>query len=104
MTRPKEIARRLQVWMDKVNITQSQLAERTGLSQPWVSRIVRGDFKRVTEPVHILCKYAGIDIKKTQKPDPEGVKEIMDGVYEVWDGSIKGAREIKNLLITISKI
>ena len=104
MSKPKEISHQLQVWMEKVNITQSQLAERSGVSQPWVSRIVRGDFKRITEPVQALCKYADIDIKRRRLEDPEAVQEIWDGINEIWDGSRQSAQDIKKLLITVSRM
>jgi transcriptional regulator with XRE-family HTH domain len=43
-----ESGNRLQVAMDMLNLTQAQLAEQTGLAQPYISDVCRGRHSTIT--------------------------------------------------------
>lgn len=67
-------------------ISQAELAQRLGLTQPQVSRLLSGKVKRESRSFADLCKLlSGTDLQHTSADAvPE---EIRAAVLEVWDGT-----------------
>jgi len=68
------------------------------ISQPWLSRIVAGKFRRPTRVVRFLADYASIRLFDDGEKDAEGSKLIAQTVAEVWNGSRPHADLIAKLI------
>jgi transcriptional regulator with XRE-family HTH domain len=64
--------------------TQSSLSERSGISQPQISRMLSGETKRISKAVKTLCRYASLPI-----PEPLLTRD-QEGIIQ---------QEVQNLLI-----
>lgn len=74
----------------------------TGIHQSQVSRILRGDFLRLSKNVQLLCKTLCIDphYPATTKKNPR----LSKLVCEVWDGSKKHEEVLVRLLDAVADI
>jgi hypothetical protein len=90
--------------MQRQELTESDLARRASqrggvtLSQSWVSRVARGEFKRPTERVRRLVTYAGIEMFEKGSVSELGEKRIQQALRSSWDGSLAQATIIANLI------
>ena len=58
-----KLAEALRVWMEREELTQSEIAKRLGISQPRVSEIVRGKVELLSLDYLVgLCAKAGIPV------------------------------------------
>ncbi|MFY0678399.1 MAG: hypothetical protein JXR18_14070 [Neptuniibacter sp.] len=71
-------------------------ADNTGVDQSQVSRILSGNFVRITPNVKKICKYANISLNKHSAITSKNVFSALD---EVWDGS----EEVERLLVNAIK-
>jgi transcriptional regulator with XRE-family HTH domain len=82
------IAERLRRAMAAAGWTQMGLADKSGVDQSQLSRILKGEFVRITENVKKVCKYANVDFAATasNKPLPKAVatalRDLLDGTKE----------------------
>ncbi|MFD1554144.1 helix-turn-helix domain-containing protein [Paraburkholderia silviterrae] len=61
----------------KLGLTQEEAARRTGISQPKVSGLLRGDFSNLSERKLMDClNLLGYDIEITVKPAAEPVGQL----------------------------
>ncbi len=104
MRNPTEIGRDLATWKRKRQLTESYIAHATSISQPWVSRILNGKFKRLTPAVQRLCEYADIDIEYQVVRSVKGFARLSNALDAVWDGTDVDARRIEKLLRAVSQI
>lgn len=83
----QDVAGRLRAFMDRNGLSQAQLAEKAGVSQPTVSRALSGKGERRGAARSRLFSYVGI----SEYP-PSGAKaEALDRSCEEWEGHM--ARE-----------
>lgn len=88
---------RLRHAVDSRLITQSQIANVTGIDQSQVSRILAGQLIRASANVQKLCKFANqLAIFGMHDPRQSGV--LMDALSSVWDGSPEHAAAIANVI------
>ena len=97
------IAKALRTIFADRNMTQSHIAEATGIHQSQVSRILRGRFARIDGNVKRICKYANIKPGKIGS-DPSGNRVLMDALRGVWDGTDEHARLIARILKDIGAL
>lgn len=77
-------------------LTQTEIARETGIHQSQVSRIMNGDFTRVTaKSVRRLCEFAHI---RTEADDLSLTSTLQNTLRGIWDGSKAQERAIVNLL------
>jgi len=105
MRNANNIGSDLRRWMRRRKITEHELAQRVSaenedfpVTQSWVSRIIRGEFRRPTERVRSVAAYANIQIFERKVSHPEGEKIIRDAVSRSWDGSLSHAAVIARLI------
>lgn len=99
-----EIGRDLATWKRKRHLTEIYIAHATSISQPWVSRILNGEFRRLTPAFQRLCEYADIDIEYQSVKSAEGFARLSNALDAVWDGTDVDARRIEKLLRAVSQI
>lgn len=64
-------------------LKQGEIAFGAKVHQSQVSRILKGDFRRVSKNVMQICKFAGISFTHEQTLSPK-LQKALEGV---WDGS-----------------
>ncbi|OGA41794.1 MAG: hypothetical protein A3G28_04800 [Betaproteobacteria bacterium RIFCSPLOWO2_12_FULL_68_19] len=75
------------------------IAARTGIHQSQVSRLLRGQFRRVSPNVRKLLEYKPYVKKKT--PDIEAKQAVIRAALRTWDATPEGARALVRLLRSV---
>lgn len=100
---PKEIGRALKANFKSRKLSQEAVAAANGMHQSQVSRVVRGQFKKVDGSVKALCKYASLSII-VDKRDPSTNPKLMSALSNLWDGSERHADAIAKVLTAMGQI
>ena len=68
--------------------TQESLSRKLRIHQSQISRVLRGDFKRLSPHVRRLCEYAGLSLDKLEaKPRVPPAGKLLAEVNNLWDGT-----------------
>lgn len=104
MSREKKlatIAKEVELFMKSNGFrTQSALSKASGVHQPTISRLLRGELRRIASEVKSLCDYANISIYTDQDPGENAV--LITALREVWDGTDEDAARIANVLRSVA--
>lgn len=69
-----------------MRLSQAEIAEKTGMSQPQVSRILAGRFNRLSKKVMQICRF--LDVQSSVLiPTGHLSKRLSDAVLAAWDGT-----------------
>lgn len=105
MRAPTLIASDLREWMEVRGYTELELVEKLAsrkdgltISQPWISRILSGKFRRAGRAVREVAAYASIPIYEKNSADPAGAKVIERAIKSCWNGSRAHADLIAKLI------
>lgn len=71
----RRLARRLRALMTRESLNQSQIAEKTQVDQPFVSRVLNCDYKRVSSRVRAISEYVNMLEKESAIP-PEAATAV----------------------------
>lgn len=77
-----------------------QVAAATHIHQSQVSRLFRGQFKRLSPNVRRLLAYAA-DGKPVAEPAQAGKKAVVRAALNTWDATPEGARALVRLLRSV---
>lgn len=77
-----DVPSELETLLRRDGITQAELAERAGVSQPTVSRAKRRVPVRISVGYGRLCNYIREELDETSLPP-----QASDALTEIWDGS-----------------
>ena len=75
------------------------IAARTGIHQSQVSRLLRGQFRRISPNVRKLLGYRPGVAAKT--PDVEAKRAVIRAALRTWDATPQGARALVRLLRSV---
>ena len=75
------------------------IAARTGIHQSQVSRLLRGQFRRVSPNVRRLLDYKP-EVKK-RTPSTEAEQAVIRAALRTWDATPEGARALVRLLRSV---
>lgn len=89
----QELSERLHKILGDNKWSQAQLARTAGVSQPSVSRALRGDLLRRGRARERLFKYAGIE-----DLDPKGTERVVAAFRRIWDKSEAHADAIARVI------
>lgn len=78
-----------------------RVSEATRIDQSQVSRILAGNFVRVSPNVREICKYANITVNEKAKKPKVLSKKLIDTIRNVWDGSPEVEELLCNMIISI---
>lgn len=89
--------------------SQEEIEALTGVDQSQISRVFRGEFRKLTENVMILCKYAGVEPLNVSQDkvfvsDEQGRERILKVFDTVWDGSKDHADAIAHLILATRRL
>ena len=76
-----------------------ELAARTGIHQSQVSRLLRGQFRRLSPNVRRLLGYKPEARKRT--PDTGARQAVIRAALKTWDATPEGARALVRLLRSV---
>ncbi|MGY4167531.1 helix-turn-helix domain-containing protein [Bradyrhizobium sp. USDA 4529] len=82
------------------HLSAMDISRSSGVDQSQVSRILAGDFKRISQNVMQICNFLGINPGRfvgSLPGDDDTRRRIADSALSVWDGTPEGAE----LLISI---
>lgn len=83
----KEVTERINAYKERNKLTQKDIANAVNINQSQVSRILNGEFKRISKNVQLICEYAKIELKgKTTGVEPSENEELMSALKTVWNG------------------
>jgi hypothetical protein len=77
-----------------------QVAADTHIHQSQVSRLFRGQFKRLSPNVRRLLAYAA-DRKPAAEPAPAAKEAVVRAALNTWDTTPEGARALVRLLRSV---
>ncbi|EHR40942.1 hypothetical protein [Alishewanella jeotgali] len=78
-----------------------RVSEATKIDQSQVSRILAGNFVRVSPNVREICKHANITVNEKAKKPKVLSKKLIDTIMDVWDGSPEVEELLCNMIISI---
>lgn len=79
----------------------NKISRLVGIPQYRVSRILSGDFSRITSSVIKICIYANISIDEYRTRVPFKVYEMID---DLWDGTEEAEEALMNILGGLKKL
>jgi len=98
-----EARRRLLALAEKVPTVQA--AAQTGIHQSQVSRLFRGQFRRISPNVRTLLDYASAGARPRAARATESGKEVViREALKTWDSTPEGARALVRLLKSVREM
>jgi hypothetical protein len=79
-----------------------EVAARTGIHQSQVSRLLRGQFRRVSPNVRKLLGYK--PGKGKGKPEEQDRRAVIQAALRTWDETPQGARALVKLLRSVEEL
>lgn len=89
--------------VERLAITQQQIAKATGISQSQVSRILSGATRNQSKAYRRVCVYVE-RFERTNGPDPAKNSEIMDALRSTWDGTEPHAKLLARILKDLGEL
>jgi len=88
----------------RLGISQSQIAEAVGASQPQVSRVLAGRGSKPTRLLDEVCSFveryqAGVTAEAVRAND-----DLIDAIKVAWDGSASHARALSAVIRSLSAL
>lgn len=83
----QDVAGRLRAFMDRNGLSQAQLAEKAGVSQPTVSRALSGKGERRGAARSRLFSYVGISEYPPSGAKAEARERVAEAFERVWEHS-----------------
>jgi len=82
-----------------------RIATDTGIHQSQVSRLLRGQFQRISPNVRVLVAYAAqAKARRPQAPAPAAKAAVIKAALRTWDATPEGARALVRLLRSVREL
>lgn len=81
--------------------TQSDVCAATGVPQPQISKVLKGQRKRLTASMRALCLYADLDVAQEQPP---ALGELAQLLQTLVDGNPAVANCVKGVLQSLAPL
>jgi len=82
-----------------------RIATDTGIHQSQVSRLLRGQFQRISPNVRVLVAYAAqAKARRRQAAVPAGKAAVIKAALRTWDATPEGARALVRLLRSVREL
>lgn len=88
----------LRAELKKRRISQMAVAQRHGVGQPWISRILNGDAGDRADLVRTLCAEYNVAPPGQRIGDEQAFDRVARDLRELWDGTPAGARRLAALI------
>jgi hypothetical protein len=83
------------------SLNSNNLAKVCAVDQSQISRVLRGEFKGISQNIMQVCIYLGIDMAGLLRSIPEDAaarQRITESALAVWDGTPGGAELLVSVL------
>jgi transcriptional regulator with XRE-family HTH domain len=97
------VGRDLKSAVKQAGQSQHAVAKAFGVSQPWISRILNGQFGDRTELAMRLCEKFGVE-PYAHDPGEGEFNDLAFRLRELWDGTPSGAQRLRALLNAVLEI
>lgn len=92
----------LRAQMEREGLSQSALSKRVSIPQWEISRALNSKRKRLTDPMRVLCRYAGLmDAEEAANEQQDRLNALM---RELVGESPRAARVVENMLLTLAPV
>ena len=98
------VGRELKSAVKQARRSQHAIAKEFGVSQPWISRILNGQFGDRTDLAMRLCDTFGVEPYAHNDADGGEFDDVTDKLRELWDGTPAGAQRLRALLNAVLEI
>jgi transcriptional regulator with XRE-family HTH domain len=98
------VGRELKSALKQARQSQLAVARRFGVSQPWISRILNGQFGDRTNLVMRMCETYGVKPYAHTHSGDDEFHDLASKLRELWDGTPTGARRLRALLNAVLEI
>ena len=88
----------------KHGVTQDDIAEVVGASQPQVSRVLKGDGLRATKLLEEICLYAERFEGGVTSEAVQSNKDLVEALRVTWDGSAEHARALAVVIRSLAAL
>ncbi len=92
------VGRELKLAVKQARQSQHAVAREFGVSQPWISRILNGQFGDRTALAMQLCETYGVEPYAHNDADELEFNDLASKLRELWDGTPAGAQRLRALL------
>jgi transcriptional regulator with XRE-family HTH domain len=92
------VGRELKSAVKSARLSQHTVAKEFGVSQPWISRILNGQFGDRTDLALRLCETYGVKPYAHNEADDAQFDGLASKLRELWDGTPTGAQRLRALL------
>jgi transcriptional regulator with XRE-family HTH domain len=92
------VGRELKSALKSARLSQHAVAKEFGVSQPWISRILNGQFGDRTGLAMRLCETYGVQPYAHNVADDRQFDDLAAKLRELWDGTPTGAQQLRALL------
>lgn len=96
------VGRELKSAVKNAGQSQHAVAKAFGVSQPWISRILNGQFGDRTDLAMRLCEEYGVE--PYAHNDAGEFDDLALRLRELWDGTPAGAKRLRALLNAVIEI
>lgn len=94
------LSKALKAFMQIHHLTQNDVSSLAKVSQPVVSRVLKGSWTRRTKKIDAICRCIGYK----EYVDPRSSDILINALKEVWNGEEKHAILIADMLRSIGKL
>lgn len=98
------VGRELKSAVKQARQSQHAVAKEFGVSQPWISRILNGQFGERTDLAMRMCEAYGVDPYAHKDADDGQFDDLASKLRELWDGTPTGAQRLRALLNAVLEI
>jgi transcriptional regulator with XRE-family HTH domain len=100
-----ELSKQLKQAVQRKRIKQSDLSSYIGITQPQISRILKGKFRRPSKAIYALCTFLNVEIRQVEGDvSLSKYPELRLCLSEILDGSRQRERAIVRLLRSARKL
>lgn len=98
------VGRELKSAVKQARQSQHAVAKEFGVSQPWISRILNGQFGERTDLAMRLCETYGVEPYAHNDAGDGEFDDLASKLRELWDGTPTGAQRLRALLNAVLEI
>ena len=99
------VGRDLRAQLRKMKLSQKAVAAELHVTQPRISRVLKGEFTKRSKLALRLCERYSVEPANAHKLAADDAFETATGAFrELWDGTPAGAQRLTDLISAIRSV